>query len=54
MLTRHVGRGLQDHDRTTSVHKPLTASCYSVTLTYCPLTMDNYSAKRLDSTVSHC
>jgi hypothetical protein len=44
--------GLQDHNRITLVCWPLTASRYSVALTYCPLTMDSYSAGRPDNPAS--
>jgi hypothetical protein len=49
MLTRHVGRGLQDRSRTTPVRWPLTAGRYSVAPTCYPLTIDIYSARRLDN-----
>jgi hypothetical protein len=36
-------RDMQDRNKTTSVRWPLAAVRYSVVLTCCPLTMDNYS-----------
>jgi hypothetical protein len=44
--------GLQDRNRTTPIHWPLTEGRYSVAPTCYPLTMDSYSVERPENPAS--